>query len=121
MKYVEDRIMATIVQETRYQLAKHELLALEHRSGHLLTCISGELWLTVDGEQEDVILLPGQVWRVPGNVPVVVSALRPALLVATRPPCHESPPDQRRAAMLLSLLMRWRHPPLAAHPASLIR
>ena len=114
--------MATIVQETRYELAKHELLALERASGQLITCISGELWLTVDGEREDIILLPGQDWLVPGKAPLVVSALRPALFVTTRSPCRQTASaGHRSAAQLLSLLMRWRHPPLAAHPVALIR
>ncbi|MCZ7654738.1 MAG: DUF2917 domain-containing protein [Rhodocyclaceae bacterium] len=75
--------MAKIVQETRIEMAARELLALGCIGDHELACNSGELWITVDGMQEDIILGPGERWRVTGNTPVVVSALKPSLLVTT--------------------------------------
>ena len=54
--------MARIVQETRYELADGELLALDRIRGRELACRSGELWITVDGHAEDIILGPGQRW-----------------------------------------------------------
>lgn len=114
--------MAKIVQETRIELASRELLALECAEGQVLACRTGELWITLDGAREDIILAPGQQWRVPNRHPVVVSALRQSLLVATDArggrPCIGTP---GRAAAILAALLRWRHPPLAVMPATLLR
>lgn len=114
--------MANIVQETRIELGKNELLAIERPMGHELACRSGELWLTVDGSQEDIILGPGQRWRATGRAPVVVSALKPSLLVTTalggQAPCLRL---RERAEPLLRRLLRWRHPGLAAIPVTMLR
>lgn len=114
--------MARIVQETRIELGKNELLAFECVEGHELACRSGELWLTVDGRQEDIILGPGQRWRATGKEPVVVSALKPSLLVTTA--LDGQAPGFRlreRAESVLGRLLRRRHPGLAAIPVTMLR
>ena len=114
--------MAEITQETRYQLATRELLALEHAKGYLLACTVGEVWITVEGRQEDIILKAGESWRVEDAGAVVVSALHPALLVATHP--QASLPRIARRQMAessLLLLPRWKHRPLACYPSTLLR
>jgi hypothetical protein len=110
--------MAKIVQETRFELADGELLALDRIKGRELACLSGELWITVDGRAEDIILGPGQRWQAEDQAPVVVSALKDSLLVATRR-CERA--ARGRAEGLLAQLLRWRHAPLAAMSAALIR
>lgn len=110
--------MARIVQETRYELADGELLALERLGGRELACRSGELWITVDGRAEDIVLGAGQRWRAEDDAPVVVSALKDSLLAVTRS-CEQV--TRGRAASLLARLLRWRHAPLAAMPAALLR
>jgi len=126
MERMEDRVMAKIVQETRIEMAARELLALGCIEDHELACNSGELWITVDGMQEDIILGPGERWQVTGNTPVVVSALKPSLLVTTdarkqatlAAPCIGAP---ARAESILARLLRWRHPGLAAIPVTMLR
>lgn len=114
--------MAENVQEIRRELAQRELLALDRARGLLLTCQSGELWITRDGSAEDLILAAGQSWRVEGDGELVVSALRPALLVIAHPPAAAPRiASHGRAASVLALLRRWRHPPLASYPATLLR
>lgn len=110
--------MARIVQETRYELADGELLALERLRGRELACRSGELWITVDGRFEDIVLGPGQGWTAQDDAPVVVSALKDSQLVVTRE-CRKA--TRARAESLLARLLRWRHAPLAALPAGLLR
>lgn len=66
--------MATITQETRVELSRHESLALGRLLGQVVECRTGELWLTVDGESRDVILHPGDRHAVTSGGPVVVSA-----------------------------------------------
>ncbi|MDP1732863.1 MAG: DUF2917 domain-containing protein [Sulfuritalea sp.] len=115
-------MMANIVQETRIELANREVLALGCIEGHVLACQSGELWITLDGSREDIILGPGQSWQVTGNAPIVVSALKPSLLVTTDPrgrvPCIGS---RARAESILTALLRWRHPGLSAIPVTMLR
>lgn len=114
--------MARISQETRIELAERELLALDRVEGHVLACKSGELWITLDGSQEDIILGPGQSWRVASDAPVVVSALQPSILVAAHPRGHAPCIAPRgRAESILTALLRWKHPPLASYPATLLR
>lgn len=114
--------MARIVQETRIELAARELLALERAEGHVLACRSGELWITLDGSREDIILGPGQHWRVTSHHPVVVSALKPSLLVTTGPRgCAPRIGSRARAESILTMLLRWRHPGLATIPATMLR
>ncbi|MFZ2855054.1 MAG: DUF2917 domain-containing protein [Rhodocyclaceae bacterium] len=114
--------MVANVQETRRELARRELLALDRARGCLLTCESGELWITRDGSADDLILGAGESWRVEGNGELVVSALRPALLVIAHPPAAAPRiAPHGRAASVLALLRRWQHPPLASYPATLLR
>lgn len=114
--------MAKIVQETRCELADGELLALQGVRGQELACVSGELWVTLDGWQEDIVLGPGQRWRVPFRAPLVVSALKPSTFVARQPRgCARGFDSAVGAASLLTRLLRWRHAPLAAYPATLLR
>lgn len=114
--------MAEITQETRYQLATRELLALEHAEGYLLACTSGEVWITVAGSQEDIILKAGDSWRVEAAGAVVASALQPALLVVTHPQAAVPRIATRQMAeSILLLLQRWKHRPLASYPSTLLR
>jgi hypothetical protein len=114
--------MAQNTQETRYQLARRELLALERGKGHLLSCASGEVWITVQGGQEDIILKAGESWRVLDGAAVVASALQASVLVVAHPQAaalrialHQA------AAAILLLLRRWKHPSLASYPSTLVR
>lgn len=114
--------MVKIVQEIRCELGDGELLALDAVRGQELTCITGELWLTLDGVTEDIILGQGQCWRVPHKAPLVVSALKPSVFVATQPGRSLSRRATRAGAeALLARLLRWRHAPLAGYPALLVR
>lgn len=114
--------MAQNTQETRYLLARRELLALEHAAGYLLTCATGEVWLTVQGSQEDIILKAGESWRVLDGGAVVVSALQAAVLLVAHPQVVALRISlQQAAAAVLLLLRRWKHPSLASYPATLVR
>jgi len=41
-----------------------------------LTCLRGSAWITVDGEQRDIVLEPGESFVVDSSRPVLVQALR---------------------------------------------
>jgi len=104
--------MAKIVQETRYELADGELLAMARMAGRELQCRAGEVWITVDGHPEDVILGAGQRWVAADDAPIVVSALKDSLVVLTRE-CLMRPTG------LLARLLRRRSAAVAVLPATL--
>ncbi|MBI5786639.1 MAG: DUF2917 domain-containing protein [Rhodocyclales bacterium] len=93
--------MSDILQLRRIQIGLRELVVIDDARGQVLTCESGELWLTQDGDSRDVILPAGQSWRVDRSGPLVLSAFQPA--VAT-----------------LDRINRWRFPALASFPATCI-
>lgn len=111
--------MATITQETRFDLARHDLLTLSDARDHVLDCLSGEVWITVDRERRDIVLAPGASYRIESRAPVVISALQAATLTMR----HRQAFGARMtgARRLLVSLMNWEFPPLAAFPSTLIR
>lgn len=91
--------MNDIRQVRHIQIGLRELLVIDDARDQLLTCESGELWITQDGDRRDLILPAGQSWRIDRSGPLVLSAFKPA--VAT-----------------LDMAKRWRFPPLASFPAT---
>jgi hypothetical protein len=104
--------MATITQETRIELSRHESLALGNLRGQLVECRRGELWLTVDGEGRDVILGPGQRYAVTSAAPAVVTALRDAMVHL-----HRAAPRPSRLAALRAVLARLQPGRFALNPS----
>lgn len=111
--------MATITQETRFDLAKSELLTLSDIPEHVLSCGSGELWVTIDGDRRDIILAPGESWKIESRVPVVITALRASTLSLLHPQAGAS--RTARMANFMNGLSRWAFPPLASFPSQMIR
>lgn len=62
-------------------LGREDLIALELQPGDRLRSDCGTLWITVDGEQRDVLVEVGQVHRAERAGTVNVSALRDGCLV----------------------------------------
>ncbi|MCX7172950.1 MAG: DUF2917 domain-containing protein [Proteobacteria bacterium] len=107
------------MQETRFDLAKSELFALSDIQDHVLSCGSGELWITVDGDRRDIILAPGESLRIESRVPVVITALRASTLNLLHPQAAAS--WKARMFGVLNALSRWKFPPLASFPSPMIR
>jgi hypothetical protein len=117
---MENTTMATITQETRLDLARHELVTVSDAREHTLRCNTGELWITLDQDQRDIILGAGETWRIDNNGPVAISALRDSTLSL----CRRQPFGDRvmgRARNVLVSLLNWEFPPLASFPSTLIR
>jgi len=109
--------MATIVQDTRFELAAHELVVLADAAGHELVCAAGELWVTIDGDRRDIVLARGESFRITGAAAVVVSAFKAATLSVRR--TQTATPAVGAARRLLAPLLHWTTPPLAALPPNL--
>lgn len=112
--------MATITQETRFELSRHELVTVSDARAHEIRCESGELWITLDGDRRDIILGAGKAWRIDGDGAVAISALRDSTLRLCR---QQSFGDRvmGRAHNVLVSLLNWEFPPLASFPSTMIR
>lgn len=66
---------------TAMALSQHDLIALELQAGDRVRSDCGTLWLTVDGQLDDVLVDVGQVHTVKAAATVNVSAMRQACLV----------------------------------------
>lgn len=112
--------MATITQETRLELSRHELVSLTDLRDFTLTCDTGELWITFEGDRRDVILGAGKSWCLDGDGPAVISALHDSTLRL-----HRRQPFGSRvmccARHAVVSLLNWEFRPLASFPSTLIR
>lgn len=111
--------MATITQEARFELSRRELVSVVGARGHTLRCDSGELWITLDGQASDLILLGGETCVIPTDAEVVISAFRASTLSVHR--CHALGSLAGSARRLLCSLHNRQFPPLAVFPVQLIR
>ncbi len=64
----------------RLALACREWVVLSQVRRRTLVCEAGELWVTLDGDDEDHVLGPGERLVVAANACVIVSATREAVL-----------------------------------------
>ena len=113
-------MMATITQETRLELASHELVSLSGMRGYTVSCESGELWITIDGDGRDMILPAGRQLSITSDAEVVISALKDTVFHLR----HRRPFGQRAMGRMRSAvvsLLNWEMPPLASLPSTLIR
>ena len=71
----------------RLALARREWVVLSQVRRRTLVCEAGELWVTLDGDDEDHVLRPSERLVVAANASVIVSATREAVLrvVASAP------------------------------------
>lgn len=115
--------MAQIRQETRLELDKRDLLALCASGPQTLVCAAGEVWITFDGRQEDVILRAGERLDLDDCRGVVLSALRPAILtlVPHQPRGIACPLGPEWAPWAAARRLRWKFPALALLPSIQLR
>lgn len=67
--------------QTTMKLGRDDLIALELQAGDSLRSDCGTLWLTVDGQPQDVLVDVGKVHTVQTEGTINVSALRSARMV----------------------------------------
>lgn len=72
---------AALPSQTAMRLTREDLISLELQPGDSVRSDCGTLWITVDGEPQDVLLEPGETHTVSAAGRINVSALRSACLV----------------------------------------
>lgn len=112
--------MACMTQETILELSRREALHLGDMEGCTLECTHGEIWLTRDGVQEDLILGAGQQVRIDDSRSVVVSATTDARVRMRRPAaCVQGIPGA--SGRFAALLNGWRWPLLTGMASTALR
>lgn len=61
--------------DTTIVLSPNRPLVLRQARGSTLHCVAGQLWLTVEGDADDILLCAGQSWPITRNGLVLVEAL----------------------------------------------
>lgn len=83
--------MITATSLQRIELRHDGYTRLEDACGARIDCQAGTLWITVDGEFDDVVLSPGESYTVHSTAPVIAQAiLGPSSLSVEEGavPCH---------------------------------
>ena len=100
-----DEQHAGIATRTQIQLDANHLLTLSVRAGEALGSDAGTVWITIDNEPDDILLLPGDAHLVTGDCDLRVSAFDAALLtVVGRGPLHY----RDRSAPSARIATAWR-------------
>jgi hypothetical protein len=63
---------------TNYEIDPSDGLALEDASGRTVTCVSGSVWLTMEGDTRDVVLEPGASFVIDRDGLTLLAAQRPS-------------------------------------------
>lgn len=66
-------------------LYEHCTVALHDRQGERIDCLGGQLWITQDGDQRDIVLRAGESFELDRPGLALVSALAVSRFVLRRP------------------------------------
>jgi hypothetical protein len=64
------------IDDSCFDLRKHQLMRLDDARGAAIVCLQGELWLTQDGDYRDIVLAPGDRFSLDHAGVTLVTALR---------------------------------------------
>jgi hypothetical protein len=67
--------MAIRINDSCFDLRKHQIMRFDDATGTDIVCLRGELWLTQDGDLRDVVLAPGEHFTLDCDGVALVSAL----------------------------------------------
>ena len=65
---------------TKHEMARFDGLALRDAGGRTVTCVSGSVWLTMEGDARDVILEPGTSFVVDHDGLTLLAAQQPSVV-----------------------------------------
>lgn len=71
-------VAAEPMTATRASLDHRRMAWVEHPAGRTVTCDAGALWVTLDGQQIDVVLEPGQSYYCRDDARMGIYALAPS-------------------------------------------
>jgi len=107
---------ARIGTRTEIRLDDQRLLTLSLRAGDLLRGEDGTVWATVDGDRDDILLGPGDVYAVPRDCDLRVSAFDHARLeIYGQGPLHYEGPLRKPVESVVASV--WSAMTSGMHPA----
>lgn len=69
---------------TEMTFIRNQIRQVKSPLGVTLECLSGQVWITLDGDPRDVVLDPGQMFTVDRDQRTLVMALDEATVLCTR-------------------------------------
>jgi hypothetical protein len=78
----------------RFAMTRSTLLEVPHRAGACVASAGGTLWVTLDNDPRDIVLAPGESFRVPPGRRALVYALEDAVLVLGAPASSAARPAE---------------------------
>jgi hypothetical protein len=73
------------IDDSCFDLRAHQLVRFDDATGVAIVCLRGELWLTQDGDLDDVILGPGERFTLDRPGLALVEALKASSLRVAMP------------------------------------
>jgi hypothetical protein len=83
--------MTANFDQARVELDHALFLRIVDGAGTTLTCLDGCIWVTRDGCYDDVVLEPGQSYRVEDATRVIACGFGPSVARVSRPPARGWP------------------------------
>lgn len=65
--------------------SRNQIREVRNREGVTVECLSGQIWITLDGDPRDVVLDPGQMFTAERDKRILVMALEEATVRWTGP------------------------------------
>lgn len=70
--------MKICIDDSCFDLRKHQIMRLDRASGVALVCLRGGLWLTQHGDLRDVMLAAGERFTLDRDGVTLITALKPS-------------------------------------------
>jgi len=86
--------------QAKISLGASRGISLEDAAGVEVECLTGSVWLTMDGDRRDIVLPPGEAHTIERNGLTLVNAIEPSVL-------HLQPPRAQPAAWKQRLRKAW--------------
>jgi hypothetical protein len=100
MKRIQETAMQIGLRQANISLAAHRALTLTDAAGAEVECVTGQLWLTMDGDRRDIFLAPGDAHNIERGGLTLINAIEPSVM-------HVELPRARPAAWKRRLTSAW--------------
>lgn len=88
------------LRQANISLAARRAMSLNDAAGAEVACVSGQVWLTMDGDRRDIFLAPGEAHNIERGGLTLINAIEPSVL-------HVELPRPRSAAWKQRLQRVW--------------
>src|SRR5262245_7438526 len=88
--------------QANFALDAHRMMALTHAEGAEVKVLTGQVWLTMDGDLRDIFLAPGDAHRIGRDGLTIINAVEPSLV-------HVDAPQPRPAWWKRWLTAAWNY------------